>query len=191
MKKIFLVAGVALLAACNDTSTSSEKNVEGNSMTDTARTTNNAMGNGTDTGSTYSTNGTGATNTTTTTTSTTSTSSSQAYSPSEGDVTRRNGKVMVYRNHSWVSADRDMKGDNGVTITHTGTVTREGKSVDIQEGETVTKTGNFFDKAGNAVSNAWDKTKEVGKDVGHAVGNAAKKVGNKVKDAVDKDDDKH
>ncbi|RYY65849.1 MAG: hypothetical protein EOO12_05865 [Chitinophagaceae bacterium] len=196
MKKIFLVAGVALLAACNGT-TSSENNVQGNSMTDTAMTTNNAAaGTGTDTGMTTQSNGTGVAGTgTTTTTTTTSTSSSQAYAPSEGDVTRRNGKVMVYRNNTWVSADRDMTGDDGVTISRSGSVTRNGKTVEIQEGETVTKSGNFFDKVGNAAGKVWDKTKEVGKDVGHGakevgkdVGNAAKKVGGKVKDAVDKDD---
>ena len=200
MKKIFLAAGVALLAACNG-STSSEKNVEGTTTTDTATTHNNAMGTGTsmDTGNTYSTNGTGAATGTTTTTSTTS---HQAYSPSEGDVTRRNGKVMVYRKQKWEEPKNDIKGENGITITRTGTVTRNnGQSEQIQEGETVNKSGNFFDKAGNAITKAWDKTKEVGKkfgedvgeagkDVGHAVGNTAKKVGGKVKGVVDKDDKK-
>lgn len=197
MKKILFVAGVALLAACNGTSTSSENNVQGNSTTDTATTTNNAMAApGNDTGMTTNNVGTGnaGTGTSSTTTTTTSTSSSQAYAPAEGDVTRRSGKVMVYHNSNWVSADRDMNGDNGVTISRSGTVTRDGQTVEIQEGETVNRSGSFFDKAGNAISNAWDKTKEVGKDVGHGakevgkeVGHAAKKVGSKVKDAVDKD----
>ncbi|RYY85606.1 MAG: hypothetical protein EOO15_16565 [Chitinophagaceae bacterium] len=186
MKKIFLVAGVALLAACNGT-TSSENNVQGSSTTDTATTTNNAVAApGNDTGATGTNNGSGVTGTETTTT--TSTTSSQAYAPAEGDVTRRNGKVMVYRSNSWVAADRDMNGDNGVTITRSGSVTREGKTVEIQEGETVNKSGSFFDKAGHAVSNAWDRTKSGAKEMGRDVGNAAKKVGGKVKDAVDKDD---
>ncbi|RYD89317.1 MAG: hypothetical protein EOP50_17710 [Sphingobacteriales bacterium] len=120
----------------------------------------------------------------TTTTTTTSTSSNQAYAPAEGDVTRRNGKVMVYRSNTWVSADRDMTGDNGVTISRSGSVTREGKTVEIQEGETVNRSGSFWDKTGNAVSNAWDDTKHGVKKAGKAVGNAAQKVGHEVKDAV-------
>ncbi|RYY41153.1 MAG: hypothetical protein EOO08_03340 [Chitinophagaceae bacterium] len=181
MKKIFLVAGVALLAACTDSTTSSETNVSGNSTTDTATTTNNAIAApGNDTGATGTNNGSGVTGTETRTTTTT-------YTASEGDATRRDGKVLVYRSGKWVAIDRDQTND-GVTITRSGSVTRNGKTVEIQEGETVDKSGSFWDKAGNAVSNAWDDTKHGVKKAGQAVGDAAKKVGSKVKDAVDKDD---
>jgi len=134
MKKIFLIAGLAGFVACNN---------DGNDATTGA----------TDTSTTNS-------NTTTvtdanTTTSTTTTS----YSAKDGDVSYRNGKVVVYRNNEWVESDKDVELEGGVVVRRNGRVERNGETVELREGETVDRTGRFFDKAGNAVEDAWDATK--------------------------------
>ncbi|RYZ22438.1 MAG: hypothetical protein EOO16_09130 [Chitinophagaceae bacterium] len=137
---------------------------------------------------TMGTTGTGTSGTTTTgTTTTTSTSSSNAYAPSEGDVSRSNGKVVVYRNGQWTSTTSDVRLDNGATVNSNGRITYNGQDRDLEEGEHVTKAGRFFDKAGNGIENAWDATKSGVKKGAKAVGNAAEKVGSKVKDAVTND----
>jgi predicted small secreted protein len=110
------------------------------------------------------------------TVTTTSTSERTAYAPSDGDVSRRNGKVMVRRNGDWVDADNDVRLDDGSTVNRNGRVVRDGNEVELQEGEVVNKTGRFFDKAGNAIEDAWDATKR-----------GVKKAGDKIEDAVDGD----
>ena len=128
--------------------------------------------------------------TTSTVTTTTTTSDNTAYAPAEGDVTRRDGKVMVMRNGVWVEADKEVTLDNDVVVYKNGKVKKQDREIELEDGEVVTKTGDFFDRTGHAIENAWDKTKEGVKDAGKAVGVAAEKLGNKAKDAVD-DDDKH
>ena len=51
----------------------------------------------------------------------------------------------------------------------------------------VNKSGDFFDKTGRAIDNAWQDTKRAVKDAGEAVGDAAKKVGKEIDTALDKD----
>jgi predicted small secreted protein len=168
MKKLFLFALVAgTFAACNEPKTETTE-----TTIDTTTTPTETI----------------VTETTTTTTT---------YTAAEGDVKKSEGKVMVYRNGSWVEAKEDVVLDNGIVVTKKGDVKNaEGKVIVIEEGQTVSKTGRFFDKAGMAVENAWDKTKEGVekaanataegvKDAGKAVGNAAEKVADKTKDALD------
>lgn len=119
---------------------------------------------------------------------TTSTTTNTAYAPAEGDVSRRDGKVMVMRNGQWVEADTDITLDNGTVVNRSGRVSRDGKEIELNDGEVVNKTGDFFDRSGKAIENAWEKTKEGAKEVGKDVGEAAKKAGDKLKDAVDNDD---
>ena len=139
-------------------------------------------------------NNTGADNTTAetrdTTTTMATTDTSYAYTPAEGDVTYREKKVMVMRNGEWVEADKDVRLDNGVVVYRSGKVRKDGKERELKEGEIVDKTGNFFDKTGRAIENAWDATKGGVKEVAHDVEKAATKVGEKTKDAVDKDEKK-
>jgi hypothetical protein len=118
-------------------------------------------------------------------------STSAVYTAADGDVTYRNKKLMVWRNGAWVESNEDVRLENGVVVYRTGRVTRDGKEVNLEDGEVVTRTGNFFDRSGQAIENAWDKTKEGVKDAGKAVGNAAEKAAHKVKDAVDGDKDKN
>ena len=89
-----------------------------------------------------------------------------------------------------MDADQDVALDNNVTVRRTGTVVRDGKEYTIEEGEVVSRTGNFFDKAGNKIDNAWDDTKRLAKNAGKKVKKGAQKVGEKVEKAVT-DDDNH
>ena len=118
-----------------------------------------------------------ACNTNTETTTKTDTSTHAAYAPSEGDVTKRDGKVMVWHDGEWKEADNDVHLSNGVVVNRKGEVIKEDKVVVLDDGEVVNKSGRFFDKAGNAIDDAWDATKK-----------GVKKVGEEVKDVFNKDD---
>jgi hypothetical protein len=107
------------------------------------------------------------------------------YIPAEGDVMYRDGRLMVWRSNAYVVADNDVNQDNGIVVRRNGEVVREGKVIRLQEGEAVTKTGRFFNKAGEAIEDAWDATKKGVSKAADAVGKGAEKVGDKVKDAVD------
>lgn len=104
------------------------------------------------------------------------------YMPAEGDVTYRNGKVMVYRTNDWVLADKDVSLEDGIVVYRNGDVKREDKVVRLEEGETVSKTGKFFNKVGEGIEDGWDATK---KGVGKAA-DAVKKAGQKVGEAAKK-----
>lgn len=112
-----------------------------------------------------------------------------AYTPTDGDLTYKNGKVMVWKNNEWVETDNDVTLDDGTVVHRDGKVEKDKKVVVLDDGEVVDKSGRFFDKAGNAIENAWDATKEGAKETGEAVKKGAGKVGKEVKD-VFKDDDK-
>ena len=120
----------------------------------------------------------------TTVTATTPTTTT-TYTPAEGDATYRDGKVMVWRNNDWVEADTDVTMDDGIVVYRSGEVKKEGKTVKLEDGEVVTHTGNFLDKTGEAISDAWDATKKGVSKAGEAIGDAA----DKTKDAVVGDSD--
>lgn len=105
---------------------------------------------------------------------------SDGYKASEGDVSYRNGKVVVWRNNEWVESDEDVKLENGVVVRRNGEVERDGKIVVLKDGEVVDRTGRFFDRAGNAIENAWGDVKE-------GVKEGAKDVKEGVKDVFDDD----
>lgn len=141
--------------------------------------------------------------TTTTTDSTNDTMLATTYTPSEGDVTFRNDKLMVYRNDGWVETTDQQTVGNGIIVHTNGQVTNGDQADTLTDGEVVSHTGTFFDKTGHAIKDAWGATKHgvgeageaVGKaagDAGEAVGHAASKTGKAVKDAVtgDKDEKK-
>ena len=162
MKKLFLFAGIAgVFVACNEPASETTETSVDTTVAATGETT--------------------VTETTTTTTT---------YAAAEGDVKMVEGKVMIYQNGAWVAADNDVTLDDGTIVTTKGDVKKDGKTMKMEEGQAVTKAGRFFDKAGNAIENAWDKTKEGVKDAGKAVGNAAEKAAEKTKDAFDGDDKK-
>jgi hypothetical protein len=110
------------------------------------------------------------------TTTETETTTSTAYTASEGDVTYRGGKVMVYRNNSWVDADNDITVDNGIVVRRTGRVVKDNDEYELEDGVVVTKTGNFFDKAGNTIEDGWEGVKK-----------GFRKVKEEVKDALTPD----
>lgn len=161
MKKLVLLMAVAgMFAACTD-----NKTEESTTTVDTAM---NADGT--------------ATVTETTTTQTT-------YTPAEGDVKRENNMIVVYRSNAWTPvSEKEVMLDNGTVVSSNGEVkNNEGKVVVIEEGQTVTKTGRFFDRTGNAIENAWDKTKEGVKDAANTVGNGVDKAAGKAHDAIVED----
>ena len=102
------------------------------------------------------------------------------YVAAEGDVTYRNGKVMVWRNNDWVETVEDVTLYDGVVVRRNGEVKRGDDIVKLEEGESVDRSGRFFDKAGNAIEDAWDATKK-----------GVKKAGEEVKDVFTDDDKKN
>jgi hypothetical protein len=110
--------------------------------------------------------------------------STTVYTPAEGDVAYRNGKLMVWKNNNYVEADDDVTLEGGVIVKKNGEVTKKDKTVKLEEGQSVSKTGKFFNKAGEGIDDAWQATKKgVGK-AADAVKKAGKKVGEEVKEAV-------
>ncbi|MCU7693989.1 DUF6799 domain-containing protein [Haoranjiania flava] len=114
----------------------------------------------------------------------------------EGDVIKKDGKAHVYQNGNWVVLEKDVTLDNGVVVKKTGEVrNKEGKVVVLEEGAYVTKTGNFFDRTGAAIENAWDATKrgvenaadatkEGLRKAGDSISAGAQRVGDKINEAV-------
>lgn len=110
------------------------------------------------------------------------------YVPAEGDYTYKEKKVLVMKDGKWVEVDKKVTLDNGTVIEKNGTVMRDGKEIELQEGTVVNKEGNFFDKTGHAIDNAWDATKDGVKKAGNEIEKGANKVGDKVHDATHDDD---
>jgi hypothetical protein len=114
-----------------------------------------------------------------------------AYAPREGDVTYREHKLMIMKNGEWVESDKDVTMNNGVVVHRSGKASKDNKDVDVEEGVVVDKNGNFFDKAGHAIDNAWESTKHGVKKAGNEIEKGAKKVKEKTKDALHDDDNDH
>lgn len=110
-----------------------------------------------------------------------------AYTPDNGDVSYREGKVMVWRNGEWKEADDKIKLDNGAIVHQDGRVIRDGKEITLQDGELIDEEGNIFDRTGKAVESAWKDTKEGVKEAGKEIEKGANKAGDKIEDAVDDD----
>ena len=110
------------------------------------------------------------------------------YVPMDGDITYRDNKVHVMRNGAWVEADKDVNLDNGVVVYRTGKVKKDGREVELEDGVVVTRDGNFFDRTGRAIEDAWDATKEGVKKAGNEIEKGAEKAGDKANDAVHDDD---
>lgn len=160
MKRIFLIAGMAILfTACNNSGTTDNNTSTDNDTSAPADTT--------------------MTMTTTTTTTT--------YTPAEGDVIYKNGHFMVYKGNDWSDVADDVTLDNGVTIYKNGDAKKEDRTIRLNDGEVITHSGSFIDKTGHAVKDAWGSTKDAvgkaGKAVGDAAGDAGNAVGNAASDA--------
>lgn len=129
-------------------------------------------------------------NTKTETTTKTDTSSNAAYAPSEGDVTKKDGQVMVWHDGEWKPADSDVYLNDGVVVKRNGEVSKGDRVIVLDDGEVVNKSGRFFDKAGNAIDDAWDATKKGVKKVGEEVKDVFNGDDNDTKKDKDKDKDK-
>lgn len=99
--------------------------------------------------------------------------STTTYTPSEGDVTYRNDKLMVYKGNQWEETDNDQTVGNGVVVHTNGVVNQGDKTDTLTSGQVVSHTGTFFDKTGHAIKDAWTSTKHGVGEAGEAVGNAA------------------
>jgi hypothetical protein len=157
MKKYLAIAFVALSFAACSNRTNDDANRDANSDMNQSSTTTTTSENATD--------------------NTMNNGTATAYSPTEGDVKYMNGKLMVMRNGNWVETSDNVTMENGVVISTNGRVTRENQTVVLQDGEVVNRSGNFFDRTGRAIDNAWDATKEGAKEVGRDVKDAANNTG--------------
>jgi hypothetical protein len=106
------------------------------------------------------------------------------YAPAEGDIMYTENKLRVRRNNAYVDADNDVTLDSGIIVNRKGEATWKDKTIRMEEGEAVNRTGNFFNKAGEKIDDIWNDTKRAVKKTAKAVDNAAEKTGEKVKDAV-------
>jgi len=111
------------------------------------------------------------------------------YTPTDGDVLYEDSKVKVNRNGEWVEADKDVELENGVVVYRNGKVKKADKEIELEDGEMVDKTGNFFDRTGQAIEKGWDDTKAGVKKAGEDIEKAGKRAGDDVENAVDGDKD--
>jgi len=126
MKKLLsAIAIAATLVACNNSSESA----------DTAADSTNKMS--TDTMSTPPVM------------DTSSKMSGSMYTPSEGTMTMKDGKMMEMKNGNWVAMDKTITCTDGCKVMTTGEVVmKDGKKMMLKEGEMVDKDGNMMDKDG-------------------------------------------
>lgn len=95
----------------------------------------------------------------------TQTTTSKTYTETEGDVSYRGGKLVVYKNGAWVDADNDVTLDNGIVVYRTGRVAKDNEEYELEDGVVVRKTGDFFDRAGNTIENGWEGVKKAFRNV--------------------------
>ena len=118
--------------------------------------------------------------------STVTTTTTTTYTAEDGDVMWKDVKLLMYQNGDWTVAEKDITLEDGTVISVKGNVTgKDGKMISLKEGESVKKTGQLFDKAGNAIANAWDAAKEGVKDAGEAVKEGAKDAAHAVKEGAE------
>jgi hypothetical protein len=130
------------------------------------------------------TNETDSTTTTTTTrvdSANNTATSTTTYRASDGDVTYRNGKVLVWRNNDWVDADNDVTLNDGTVVRKDGKAVRNNEERDLEDGVVIDKTGRFFDKAGNTIEDGWQGLKK-------GVKKGYNETKEEVKDVLDKDE---
>lgn len=108
------------------------------------------------------------------------------YTAGEGDVMYTEGNTMVYTNGAWVKANKDVTIENGIVITKDGKVIKDGKTVRLADGEVVNKTGNFFNKAGNAIEDGWDATKHGLNEAADATKKGLQKAGEGIEKGANK-----
>lgn len=161
MKRFFLAAGIAVFAFA---------------------CTNDQAGTSTTNDSTGTTN---------TTTSNNNANAPGAYVAGDGDVSYRDGRVMVWRNNEWTASDEDVTLSDGTVVRRNGRVVRNGEEVEIEDGTVVDRTGRFFDKAGNAIEDGWEGLKKGAGKAAEGVEKGFNEAKEGVKDAVNDNDKKN
>lgn len=106
------------------------------------------------------------------------------YTVTEGDIMRRQGSVMVYENGQWVPVTGEITLSDGSVVTQRGEVKRDGRIVTLEEGYTVNRAGAFFDRAGAAIENAWENTKEATRDAAQDIKRGTQNAVDNTREAV-------
>lgn len=76
---------------------------------------------------------------------------------SDGDLSRREGKMLIYKNGAWGTLEMDIQLEDSTTVTPKGqALSKDGLKFEIVEGYFITKAGRFFDKTGAAIENIWE-----------------------------------
>ncbi|HZW65878.1 MAG TPA: hypothetical protein VFF23_09335 [Hanamia sp.] len=115
------------------------------------------------------------------------------YAASAGDVKFEDHNLYIYKGDKWVTTDKVQTMGNGVVVHTNGTITNGNLTDTLAEGEIVSHSGDLYDKAGNAIHDAWDAAKQGANTAAdsvksgvNAAGNAAKEGVKKAGDATDK-----
>ena len=109
-----------------------------------------------------------------------------SFTATEGDITKKDGVVLVYKNGNWVAVDNDINLGNGISVSKSGEVKKDGKTITIDDGAFINKAGAFFDKTGTAISNAWDNAKNAANNVAGDVKQEAGKAIDAIQEAAPK-----
>lgn len=105
----------------------------------------------------------------------------------EGDVSRRDGKVVVYKGGQWAPVEKDVVLEDGTVVNVKGEAkNKEGKVYVMEDGYYVTKAGRFFDRTGAAINNAWEATKNGVENAAQATKEGINKAADAVKDGAEK-----
>lgn len=109
-----------------------------------------------------------------------------SYTAAEGDITKKDGVVLEYKNGNWVAVDNDISLGNGISVNKSGEIKKDGKTITFDEGAFINKTGAFFDKTGAAISNAWENAKDAANNVAGDVKQEAGKAIDAINEAAPK-----
>ena len=82
------------------------------------------------------------------------------YTAAAGDVKFEDHNLYIYKEDKWVTTDEEQTMGNGIVVHTNGTVTNGNLTDTLAQGEIVSHSGDMYDKAGNAINDAWNAAKE-------------------------------
>lgn len=108
------------------------------------------------------------------------------YTAAPGDVKFEDHNLYIYKEDKWVTTDEEQTMGNGIVVHTNGTVTN-GKLTDtLAQGEIVSHSGDMYDKAGNAINDAWNAAKEGVNTAADSVKSGVNAAGDAAKEGVQK-----
>lgn len=108
------------------------------------------------------------------------------YTASAGDVKFENHNLYIYKEDKWVTTDKEQTLGNGIVVHTNGTITNGNLTDTLARGEIVSHSGDLYDKAGNAVHDAWNKAKEGANTAADSVKSGVNAAGDAAKEGVQK-----